>query len=200
MRRRSVLCAAMLVGFVPAAAHAGTVLEKDKIRQHVASATWNYLDASGNSVFVTVGATESAAKGTEPDAPLLFLAVSVSSPGGILLLDGSGSTNTFSMTFNDTSMAHVVGDIDVFDAAHDTHIAMHVDLTFNGTGDAVTTKSKQNVKTDNMKVKTEFKGTTREATVSGVVTDGVTNYAATAPTDALLFRDVIGTMVIQTGH
>lgn len=74
-----------------------------------------------------------------------------------------------------------------------------VDLTWTGVGDTTQSKSRYENQTPGCKYKSSFDGTSRQATATGTVSDGVTNFAAGSSVFANLQSVKSGEVTIGCG-
>jgi hypothetical protein len=126
----------------------------------------------------------------EPILSVTYAVNNMGDPSGTVLRSGIGATDVFSFTMDDgLQNAHPTATVPVSDDQHGTTIYFYVDLVWTGVGDIDTLRLNEHVVTPAFTVDI-FSGSAkaRDATASGTVTDGTTNF--TPPGSALFGCDV----------
>ena len=79
---------------------------------------------------------------------------------------------------NKLNNAHLQSNVAMYDWNTGNSFDLAVDLTWTGIGDLTRNKSSYQYESGGCKVKSRFSGSYRMADVSGIISDGTTNYAA----------------------
>jgi hypothetical protein len=186
-----VLFAALIL---PKVAHAQRV-EVFKLKDLLADAQFTSLDSTGciqTDVVVFAGSAKIKDTGSPLDVePMVNVTYSVFNLCNLVLLrSGFGSTSglvvpNFQMD-SGLVAAHASATVPVSDDQNGTTIYLYVDLDWSGFGDILKLRLKEFVDTPPFSVKMRAKGNYRQATVSGSVTDGTTNFT---PAGSLLLGE-----------
>jgi hypothetical protein len=173
-----VLLAALIL---PRVAHAQRV-EVFKAKDHLADAQFTSLDFTGciqTDVVVFAGSSRIKDTGSPPDVePMVNVTYSVFDICNLVLLrSGFGSTNVVNFQMDSGLVAaHASATVPATDDQNGTTINLYVNLDWSGVGDILNLRVKEFVDTPPFSVKMRAKGSFRDATVSGSVSDGTTNF------------------------
>jgi len=190
-----VLFAALIL---PTVAHAQRV-EVFKLKDQAADAQFMSFDSTGcirTDVAVIVASAKIKDTGNPLDVePFLGVTYAVSDLcNQVLLRSGFGSTNVPNLQMDSGLVAtHASATVPVSDDQHGTTIYLYVDLDWSGVGDILNLRVKDFTDTPPFSVKFRAKGSFRDATVSGSVSDGTVNFT---PDGSFLFGDL---QVVQEG-
>ena len=121
---------------------------------------------------------------------------------GIWLSSAYGETPLDAASFQmdgQLNNAHLQTTVNLIDGNSGASIALAVNLTWTGNGDVKHNKSQYQYESAGCKVKGRFNGDYRAATLTGSMSDGATNYTATAPLYADLQSMKSGEMNVGCG-
>jgi hypothetical protein len=178
-----VLFAALIL---PGVAHAQRV-EVFNAKDRLADAQFTSLDSTGciqTDVAVFAGSSRIKDTGSPLDVePMVNVTYAVNDIcNQVLLRSGFGSTNVTNFQMNSGLVAaHASATVPVTDDQNGTTIYLYVKVDWSGFGDITTLRVKDHFDTPSSSVNFRAKGSFREATVSGSVSDGTTNFT---PADA----------------
>jgi hypothetical protein len=173
-----VLLAALIL---PRVAHAQRV-EVFKANDHLADAQFTSLDFTGciqTDVVVFAGSATIKDTGSPPTVePMVNVTYAVNDICNVILLrSGFGSTNVINFQMDSGLVAaHASATVPAGDDQNGTTINLYVNLDWLGVGDILNLRVKEFVDTPPFSVKMRAKGRFRDATVSGSVSDGTTNF------------------------
>jgi hypothetical protein len=178
-----VLFAALIL---PRVAHAQRV-EVFNAKDRLADAQFTSFDSTGcirTDVVVFAGSSKIKDTGSPLDVePMVNVTYAVGDVcNQVLLRSGFGSTNVTNFQMDSGLVAaHASATVPAGDDQHGTTIYLYVNLDWSGFGDITTLRLKDHFDTPSSSVNFRAKGNFREATVSGSVSDGTTNFT---PADA----------------
>jgi hypothetical protein len=181
-----VIFAALIL---PTVAHAQRV-EVFKLKDQVADAQFMSFDSTGcirTDVAVIVASAKIKDTGNPLDVePLLNVTYAVGDIcNQVVLRSGFGSTNVINFQMDSGLVAtHASATVPVTDDQHGTTIYLYVNLDWSGVGDILNLRVKDFTDTPPFSVKFRAKGSFRDATVSGSVSDGTVNFT---PDGSFLF-------------
>jgi hypothetical protein len=199
---RAVAFLGLTLALAPLAANA-TVVELVKILDKGAFASWQYSDALGNQVFVSVVTSVVTFKpGNQNPLPSLSVSIFKTTPdGGVVLASGTGFTDQFLFTEdNQLSTAHVAGTLDVVDELNGSTFTFTVDLTWTATGDLITERSKNTFIDNGFKHIMRFRGEHRDARAVGSVVGNGLQWTPVPSTEAQIQKNVEGDLTIEVKH
>jgi hypothetical protein len=175
-----VLFAALIL---PRVAHAQRV-EVFKVKDLLADAQFTSLDFTGciqTDVVVFAGSAKIKDTGSpldvEPMVNVTYAVNDICNPFPVLLRSGFGSTNVINFQMDSGLVAtHASATVPVSDDQNGTTIYLYVKVDWSGFGDITTLRVKDHFDTPSSSVNFRAKGSFREATVSGSVSDGTVNF------------------------
>ena len=176
------LLLSMLVTTLPAHA-AGAETRHFSLKGQFAAAVFHTVDSSGCiETFVTVIAQDSRIKQASPPDATLRATVELfqfDSCSGRLLLSAFGLTTLTPDQFHidkQLNAATVNATVEVTDFLSSTIFLVDVSVNWTGSGDIVRVKDHIHFQEPGFKLNAHFKGTSRNATAFGTVSDGTTNF------------------------
>jgi hypothetical protein len=184
--KRFMLAVTLLLNMVVTAlpAHAaGAETRHFNFKGQFAEAVFDTVDSSGCiETFVTVIAEDRRIKQAGPAEATLRAMVDlfqIDSCSGKLLLSAFGLATLTPDQFQidkQFNAATLNATIEVTDSLSSNTFPVNVSVRWTGSGDIVTVKNHDHLKEPGFKLNARFTGTSRNATASGTVTDGTTNF------------------------
>ena len=165
-------------------------VEVFKVKDLLADAQFTSLDFTGciqTDVVVFAGSAKIKDTGSPLDVePMVNVTYAVGDLCNFVVLrSGFGSTNVINFQMDSGLVAtHASATVPVTDDQHGTTIYLYVNLDWSGVGDILNLRVKDFTDTPPFSVKFRAKGSFRDATVSGSVSDGTVNFT---PDGSFLF-------------
>jgi len=205
--KRLVLAVALLLNMVVTAlpAHAaGAQTRHFSLKGQFAAAVFHTVDSSGCiETFVTVIAEDGRIKQAGPPEATLRAMVDLFQfdrcSSGRLLLSAFGLTTLSPDQFHidkQLNAATLNATVEVTDFLSRNTFPVDVSVSWTGSGDIVSVKAHDQLKEPGFKLNARFTGTRRNATASGTVSDGTTNFTPQPAVSAEMGSTKRGEVVI----
>ena len=183
-----------MAGAVLAAAPASAETMHFKVRGQEAVAAFSSIDSTGcilTSAFVAaIDADVKTSPGPgEPDSRSFVIVSRYDRCTHVELLDAFGENTALpadAFVISELESATLLATIDVVDQVSGTSFPLSLDLNWTATGETGRVRDHYQLKTPAFSVNAKFNATSREASATGTISDGSTNYTSTPADFALL--------------